>query len=160
MRKTLSVLFTLTALSVAVTAIAADTSGDPSSRREQRAQRRQQFFDQIDTNHDGSLSRAEYQAWVDSRFDGLDTNKDGVVDADEVAHSAAAAGRANKRAQAFIQRFDTTGSGTVSKADFEAKAMQRFDRLSQGADSVTQDQFEAARPFHHHRRGAMPADGG
>ena len=33
-----------------------------------QAEWRQRFFDKIDTNHDGVISRAEYQALVDSRF--------------------------------------------------------------------------------------------
>ena len=50
-----------------------------------------------------------------------------------------------------MRRYDTTGSGQVSKADFEAKEMQHFDRLSNGADTVTEDQFAAARPSQHRR---------
>jgi hypothetical protein len=41
--------------------------------------------------------------------------------------------------------------------------MQRFDRMSNGADSVTEDQFTAAatRPFKHRRPSATaPADNG
>ena len=61
-----------------------------------------------------------------------------------------------------MQRYDTTGSGQVSKADFEAKQMQRFDRMSNGADSVTEDQFTAAttRSFKHRRPTPPPADNG
>ncbi|HEX5124147.1 MAG TPA: hypothetical protein VFV97_12945, partial [Rhodanobacteraceae bacterium] len=59
--------------------------------------------------------------------------------------------------------YDTTGSGEVSRTDFEAKEMQRFDRMSNGADSVTEDQFAAAtaRPFkHRHPMSTPPADNG
>jgi hypothetical protein len=62
-----------------------------------------------------------------------------------------------------VKRYDTTGSGEVSRADFEAKEMQRFDRMANGADSITEDQFEAAsaRPFRHRHSGASaPADDG
>ena len=114
------------------------------------AQWRQQFFDKIDANHDGTISRAEYQAWIDGRFAKLDSNGDGVVNADEVATSPMAVERVQKRAEGFVNRYDASGNGEVSKADFEAKEMQRFDRLSNGADSITQDQFEAARPFKRH----------
>jgi hypothetical protein len=130
-----------------------DTTPAPGSKQ---AQWRQQFFNKIDTNHDGVISRAEYQAWVDSRFSKLDTNGDGVVDADEVATSPTAVERVQKRAEGFVRRYDTTGSGQVSKADFEAKEMQRFDRMSDGADSITEDQFAAARRPFAHRHGAAP----
>jgi hypothetical protein len=165
MRNTLLTAFTLTALVAAGAAFAAPGSnaGTAPTPNAQPGQWRQQFFDKIDTNHDGTISRAEYQAWVDGRFAKLDANGDGVVNADEVATSPMAAERAEKRAQGFVRRYDTTGNGEVSRADFEAKEMQRFDRMSNGAGSVTEDQFTAAatRSFKHRRPAAAPpADNG
>lgn len=159
MRKTVFTAFTLTALVAAGAAFAGPaTSGDATPAPDARpGQWRQQFFDRIDTNHDGIVSRAEYQAWVDSRFARLDANGDGVVNADEVATSPMAAERAEKRAQGFVRRYDATGSGEVSRSDFDAKEMQRFDRMSNGADSVTEDQFSAATARHfRHRRPMSP----
>jgi len=158
MRKFLPVVFTLTALAAAATASAADPATAPSDGANKRAEWRQQFFDKVDTNHDGTISRAEYQAWVDSRFAKLDSNGDGTVDANEVATSQAAAERVQKRAEGFVRRYDPSGDGQVSKADFEAKEMQRFDRLSDGTDSITQAQFAAAKSSRH--RHAPPTDNG
>lgn len=115
-----------------------------------RAQAQQRFFDTLDTNHDGVVSRAEYQAWTDRRFDRLDSNHDGRVDANEIIQSAAVAERVHKRAERFVKRYDRSGTGSVSKADFEAKAMTRFERLGGGAATLTEDQL--ANP-HHDRRG-------
>ncbi len=168
MRKILLSALTLTALAAAGTASAQTkpTSTAPSSAStatpapgSRHAEWRQKFFDKIDTNHDGTISRAEYQAWVDSRFDKIDTNGDGSVNADEVATSPVAVNRVQKRAEGFVKRYDATGSGEVSKSDFEAKEMQRFDRLSGGADSITEQQFDSAGQRMHGRHGA-PADNG
>jgi opacity protein-like surface antigen len=168
MRKILLSALTLTALAAASAASAQTkaTSTAPSSTSttapapgSRHAEWRQQFFDKIDTNHDGTISRAEYQAWVDSRFDKLDTNGDGSVNADEVATSPAAVNRVQKRAEGFVKRYDATGSGEVSKSDFEAKEMQRFDRLSGGSDSITEQEFDSAGQRMHRRHGA-PADNG
>ncbi|MEO7324217.1 MAG: hypothetical protein ABIW82_05260 [Dokdonella sp.] len=161
MRKTNSTLFTpllcgVCALVAAGSAFAADPPTDATTTRVgKHAEFRQRFFDQVDTNHDGVVSRAEYQAWVDGRFDKLDSNHDGHVDATEVAHSAATAARAQKRAEGFVKR-NGNGSSTVSKIDFEAKVMARFERLGDGADTLTIDQLGARRGgFKHHRR--MPS---
>ena len=163
MRKIVLTALTLSALVCAAAAsAAAPATSTPSATTpapgSKHAEWRQQFFDKIDTNHDGTISRAEYQAWIDGRFAKLDANSDGVVNADEVATSPMAVERVQKRAEGFVKRYDTSGNGEVSKADFEAKEMQRFDRLSNGADSVTEDQFTAARPFKH--RHAPQTDNG
>ncbi|MEO5625393.1 MAG: EF-hand domain-containing protein [Dokdonella sp.] len=146
------------AMVVAGSAFAADPTSDATTTRAgKRGQFRQRLFDQIDSNHDGVVSRAEYQAWVDSRFDTLDSNHDGRVDATEIAHSAATAERVQKRADGFVKR-NGNGSSTVSKADFEAKAMARFQRLGNGADTLTIDQLGAGRGGFKHHRGMPKPD--
>lgn len=162
-----SALFGVCALTAAGTAVAADPAADAATTHaDRRAEFRQRFFDKIDTNHDGVISRAEYQAWVDGRFAKLDTSGSGSVDANDIVNSPATKQLVEKRAERFIKRYDTTGTGKVSKADFEAKQMARFDRLSGGADTLTQEQFvTAGKAFRHHRgmrgQGANPAaDGG
>ena len=68
-------------------ACATEAPDDAGSHAARRAEFEQRFLDQVDADHDGMVSRAEYQAWVDRRFAKLDANGDGRVDADEIAAS-------------------------------------------------------------------------
>jgi Ca2+-binding EF-hand superfamily protein len=155
MRKIIPHLLASALAAVCTFAIAADpatststtttnTTNPGAARAARRAEMQQRFFDKIDTNHDGVISRAEYQAWVDARFARLDPNGTDSVTAADVAASPAATERAQKKSDGFIKRYDTSGTGAVTKAEFEAKEMAHFDRMSGGADTVTQEQFTAA----------------
>lgn len=146
MRRHLQALLAAAILGAALPAAAASpTPTTADTRAGQHADMKQRFLDRIDTNHDGRVSRDEYRAWIDSRFDRLDVNHDGSVDADEIANSPQMHERAHHRAERFVRRFDTSGSGKVSAADFAAKAMARFDRLANGADSLAADQLGGLR---------------
>jgi len=99
----------------------------------------EQAFDRLDTNEDGAISRAEFQAGVEDRFERLDANGDGAIDASEIAESEAAKARAQKRAERFLARYGAEAGGTVSRADFEAKEMARFERLAGDDDTIAKD---------------------
>ena len=138
-------------LVIGATAIAANPAEDRNpSARAARSVLLQQQVDALDADKDGIVSRDEYRAFVDRRFDKLDANHDGSFDADEIVTSQVAAERARKRAEGLVGRYDTQGTGRVTRADFEAKQMQHFERVGGGADSVATEQFM-------HRRG--PRDG-
>lgn len=147
-----------TCLLGATAAGAADTT-NTNPHAAHRAQFEQKMLDKIDTNHDGVISRAEYQAWVDSRFAKLDGNGDGVVTASEIAQSPATRQREERRAEMFVKRFGKDGSNEVAKADFEASQMARFDRIGGGADTVTADQLMPKRGAVRHHRGRGAAAG-
>lgn len=76
---------------------------------------------QLDTNGDGKISRAEF----DAQFDRLDTNHDGVIDATEA--KAAPPGPGTRRLARLAER-----DGKISRAAFDAP----FDRLDANHDGV------------------------
>ena len=75
-------------------------------------------FAQIDTNHDGKISKEERAAAKAKVFARFDTNGDGNVTMEEYQK-----GIEKMRAERMERRFksmDTNGDGKVSKAEFEA----------------------------------------
>ena len=43
-----------------------------------------EYLAKMDTDGDGRVSLAEYQAWMSYAFDGMDRNRDGVLSVDEL----------------------------------------------------------------------------
>ena len=83
-------------------------------------------FDEIDTNHDGSISREEFLAAEKKRFDEFDTNHDGKIDAKEIANSPPLMERNLRTAERMVKQWDTDGDGVVSAAEYQKMAEQRF----------------------------------
>lgn len=133
-----------------VSAAGSATSADAphKARAQHHAAMGQRLFDRIDADRDGTISRAEYQAWVDQRFARLDPDGKGQVDAGDIANSPAVREKAQHRAERLIARYDRSGSGTLTRADFEAREMERFDRLAAGGDSIDRAAFQAAKARH------------
>lgn len=151
--RTLIPILAATALLAAGTAAAADPAAPaPSAPREMRAERHaamgERMFERLDANQDGRISRAEYQAWVDQRFARLDPEGKGRLDARDIANSPVARAQAERRAERLVARYDRSGSGSFDKADFEAREMERFERLAAGADSIDQAAFKAGMQHH------------
>ncbi len=81
MKRTLSVLV-LGALFCASSPSWAE-SGSGANATGDRQQRMQQRLQEIDSDGDGNISRAEFQAMSDKRFAAMDSNGDGLISADE-----------------------------------------------------------------------------
>lgn len=145
------------AVSLAAALLAAGTAAAQSAAPNAQEGSRKSLVDRIDANHDGTVTKAEYQAFVDRRFERLDANQDGFIDANEAASSTAGERRQSKRG-GMIQRLDTNGDGKISKAEFEAGSMKRFERLSGGADSISDDQLDNAMKQQRSRHGASHED--
>lgn len=111
-------------------------------------------FDRIDTNKDGVIDAAEMEAgkaamqqrrakWREARVARAET-------AGTDANTPAMRERRGKRMGADGQRgmglarLDTNGDGTITRAEFAAPAMQRFDRADADGDGVVTPAERAA----------------
>lgn len=130
-----------------------------------------EHFTKLDVNQDGKLDAADRTAKQAAKFDALDANKDGAVSRDEFATARAGQGpdgqrmgrgeRGGKHAGHGGRRggmhggkgggmmlglADTNKDGAVSKAEFTAAALARFDKADTNKDgTVTRDEHHAAR---------------
>ena len=95
---------------------AALLAADPSATTPQAGRPHGQWFNRLDTNHDGAISKDEAtaaaQARVQKMFDRLDANRDGLITQDEM-RAAAQARRAemNAKADARFKAADKNGDG-------------------------------------------------
>jgi hypothetical protein len=88
-----------------------------------------------DTNKDGFVDRAEWDAGQEARFKELDADKDGKLTKEELfAQSRSTADRALERQDAFFRRMDADRDGFVSKAEFMAQAGKNFARCDLDKD--------------------------
>ncbi|MBW8754575.1 MAG: EF-hand domain-containing protein [Sphingomonadales bacterium] len=77
---------------------------------------------------DATIAKADAEKAAGARFDQLDTNHDGSLSADEV--EAAANGPGGRG----LRRADTDGDGKVTKDEFLAGQKQRFDMIDADHD--------------------------
>lgn len=114
-------------------------------------------FDGIDTNKDGVIDAAEMEAakaamqqrrakWREARAAraetaGTDANKPAMRE--RRGKRMGADGQRGQRGMG-LARLDTNGDGTISRAEFAAPAMQRFDRADADGDGVVTPAERAA----------------
>lgn len=105
------------------------------------------------------VTRAQISARLDSDYADLDINKDGKADAAEIEArlkrtSEAELEAIKKERDTAFTRFDTDGNGSISRAEFDARAklptipqpnakpfLDRFDTSKDGA--ISKDEFRA-----------------
>jgi Ca2+-binding EF-hand superfamily protein len=85
--------------------------------------------DQLDTNDNGSVNRAEYQAFMTDAFTKLDTNGDGSLRAGEV-------GKLLTPDQ--FAATDRNGNGSVSQTEFMNQVMADFAKADRSGDGQLQ----------------------
>src|SRR5574338_1241161 len=96
-----------------------------------------------DANHDGNISRAEFDAARAARFAQMDANHDGSLQASERPQWGGGA-QPTGATPAGAQRGDTNGDGVISRAEYDAQAGRMFDRLDADHNgTITQAEITA-----------------
>jgi EF hand domain-containing protein len=150
-------LFLIALSTLSVSALHAQTAPTPATPPPPGAMKppppreaRPSAFDDMDTNHDGFVSRDEFVAFQKKRFDEFDTNHDGKIDAKEVASSPPLMERNVKTAERMIKQWDANGDGVVTADEYKKSAEERFARQDkEGTGKI-------ARPPAPPMKGAMP----
>jgi len=111
----------------AVLAVSVLVFAAPAWAQQQRGQALEQFM-QLDTDGNGSVSRAEAERGRVAMFARLDTNRDGVLSESERASGSGSP-------QPFA-RADSNRDGAVSRAEAMAAPYRIFDRLDRNDDNT------------------------
>lgn len=124
------------------------------------------MWSDADSNKDGSIDRAEFDAGRASHFKTIDGNGDGFITADEMKAfhdqrrqemGGGMGGKHGDRAANFLKRLDTSGDGRITAGEWQADSLKRFGKFdSNGDGAVTADELEN---MHKHRHG-KPGDMG
>ena len=108
-----------------------------------------------DANHDGVITRAEFDAARAARFAQLDANHDGSLSADERPHWGPPPGQQppadhpHDGAHHGMMNPDANGDGVISRAEYDAQGAQMFSRLDANHDgAITQAEIDAMRQAH------------
>jgi hypothetical protein len=175
MRMTPTFLLAATAALVAGGAAHAQDAPRGEMTRAQAEQRSADMFGRMDVNDDGLLSDADRAAARRQAFDRADTDGNGEISFAEFEaqregrHDA----RAERRADGDSARWrgmrgfggrgmaraaDADGDGAVSEAEFASAALDRFDRADADGDGTIslEERREARQHMRHDRRRGRP----
>ena len=131
-----------------------DANHDGKLDEADRQARQKARFDRLDSNHDGQVSYAEFTA-AHAKFDqarkdrvGQQGQRLGAPDGERGEHRMGMRrfGQGFAARGGMLRMADADKDGTITKAEFEAAVLQRFDRLDTNKDGVvSRDEAKAAR---------------
>jgi hypothetical protein len=168
MKKTLTIGLSALALTMTGAAFAQQADGTkapkPDMTRVQAQTKADEMFAKMDANNDGAITQADRearrQAMRTKMFDALDTDKNGQISRNEfmAKHDMKKGqmgkhdrgdkrGKWGKHDRGGMQGMaDTNKDGSISKAEFTAAALARFDKNDANKDgTVTAEERKAAR---------------
>lgn len=134
-------------LAILGAAVAVIATGAVAQDAPTMGKRAEHFFNKLDTNGDGVLSRSEVagRPMLSKHFDDIDTNKDGVLSRDEL-------GAARKKLAArHFAKLDTDNDGRISRAEAQAapRLAEHFDAIDTNKDGyLSKDELKAAHQQH------------
>lgn len=104
------------------------------------------MFSEADTDHNGSLSQAEFTAVRNAHFAAMDANHDGSLSGAELPQMRPdASGQTQTVAHHFSA--DTNNDGAISSAEFDAQAGGIFEHLDANHDgAITPAEMDQAAP--------------
>ncbi len=94
----------------------------------------EEWFSRADANHDGVVTRPEYQGYRVELFGRLDRNSDGMVSPADFPRLASAGPKAYRRLTQVLEEADRNNDGAVSREELNASPMRFFDRLDSDRD--------------------------
>lgn len=103
-------------------------------------------LDKADANHDGYVTRDEFETSRTAQFARLDRNNDGVVSLSEFPRLAKSHRPKARTLKAVIQYADRDGDGRVTRAEFVDGPAPLFDRADGDHDGrLSRDEVTAVR---------------
>jgi Ca2+-binding EF-hand superfamily protein len=105
------------------------------------------FFEKLDQNADGKVTRDELKTSVLTRFTAVDTNGDGKITSDEAAqHSDAKAAELKGHFAERLKQADKNADGKWTKDELSRMPERWFNKLDTNSDGVvTQAELDAKR---------------
>lgn len=135
----------------------------PTPGTEQPRHERHDMLAEADTNHDGVISRQEFDAAHAAMFDRLDTNHDGFLSPEDHPgmmrmHGPDGPGGGHRGGHdgGWMQHLDANHDGNISRDEFLAGPIERFNRLDANHNGI----IEASEIPQHREHGPGGPEGG
>ena len=120
----------------------ADANGAAQPSNDRQARFAEHIMTRVDADHDGKISKAEFDAESATMFKRMDKNSDGKIASDEMPKP-----RGDRFAGRLFDRADTDHDGKVTKAEFTAAGDQMFQKLDKNGDGAI-EKSEMRHPGH------------